>query len=438
MEKSKNTYYNYNKIMTIKPAFTIKEPFVENEGNYGDLFWCSYENDPKKYLCKKLKTIDTSLEIELEAAHRLKFLPTVYNVKRIEYIDGVKWLVSEYIDGATLLDNYKGPHHKLLLLHLLCTLEEMENNLICHNDLHGGNILVIETKLEYVIYHIFGIMLHVKTFGILPVIIDFGMARIEDYIYKPSIAGLNEGELGTLAYNPMYDLSKLLYNFDGVFQQEDLYLKIIAYKYTCDYIFDKIKDWVPTEINKLWEPITETLSTMYPKLSEMIDYNISGPLMSFPNIDVTRVPITKYMRYLESIVPQYTKSQFKRLVYRVLQTGPHDVLYNPFCYIGVLFKAGINKFLKNIPDFFSNVPSIYTIVKYMVKTYPDYIIPDDDPDDDLYNYDSKFEATINAELLYCTSKYGASTVYNPSTNSDTSHIATASDSSYTTADSDDT
>uniref|UniRef100_A0AAU7SRX3 Phosphotransferase n=1 Tax=Heteronotia binoei irido-like virus TaxID=3141948 RepID=A0AAU7SRX3_9VIRU len=347
-------------------TLTIHEKFAGEQGYYGSVYWCNYPNNPTRYLCKKLKhNIDMSLEIEHEASRRLAHLPTVYKTKGIEIVDATRWLVSEYVPGQSLYD-YQGSEITNIFLHLMCTLEEMREKQICHNDLHSRNIIITPSTLSVVHYHYNGIVRDIRVFGVLPVIIDFGLSRIEDYWCKPIIAGFSHGNLATIIFDPRFDKLRLMDVFSSILPKK---LAIMA-KVTGAPLLAKIAKWACRNIYKLWAPLNYETEFIFKKLETSIDYGTTGALLSFPEPDPTptRPEQRRHLRILNTAM--FAAPDTRVMAATVLRQGSAHPLFFPFCTVAMFLRRGIKDFLSDRPPILDTVPLGSQWISYILRHYP--------------------------------------------------------------------
>lgn len=74
-----------------------------------------------------------------------------------------------------------------LIFALLCAYQAFK---FTHNDLHQNNIVIVKTKLNVVSYNLYGKTFYIPTYGVIPVIIDYGRVYI-NYDNKSFGAALN-------------------------------------------------------------------------------------------------------------------------------------------------------------------------------------------------------------------------------------------------------
>lgn len=318
-------------------AFYLKEA-LDNQGLYGQVFWCGYEGDDRLYVAKRLKLDDFGLHIEKEAARRLVNLPTVYKIKGIERLGDLRYLVSHYISGVALEDYYSD-NMENIFLHLLCTIQVMGNYDICHNDLHAGNIIVTKSSLTHVKY-CFGVdSIKVKVNGELPVVLDFGLANIGNFRYRPMISGLASGNIASIANDNRFDRLKLFRLFSDLLESDTRICKII--KQLGKPNLKRVALWMRMNRGLIWDPINSNLEYKYNKLFSLVDYHSSGILLSFPPITMPNYDVvTARLTRLENAV-----NMSESTMVLILKTGYMHPLHHALCILGQLLRNGVQTLL---------------------------------------------------------------------------------------------
>lgn len=80
---------------------------------------------------------------------------------------------------------------------------------ITHYDLHADNVMVADTPYDVHVYKFGDSVIPIRTFGLAPVIIDFGMAYIPNSKYNATCVFSNEGYT-TFTSHPIVDSRLLL------------------------------------------------------------------------------------------------------------------------------------------------------------------------------------------------------------------------------------
>jgi serine/threonine protein kinase len=98
--------------------------------------------------------------------------------------DELHFVVMEYIPSGDVMEFVKTANLKQVksfLTQLVLTYADlMMNFTLLHNDVHSGNILVRKTIRKTASYHLAGKLYRVKTEGVMPVLVDFGLSKLPD------------------------------------------------------------------------------------------------------------------------------------------------------------------------------------------------------------------------------------------------------------------
>lgn len=355
-------------------ALIIAEPFVENKGLFGIMFWGRIPGKETKYICKKLHTPDMSFEIEMEASRRIN-LPTVYKVVMItdDVIDSKtnknerkdRWLVSKHVTGSLLFESEMDNSALVnIFVHLFCTLSVMEELNIVHNDLHWGNIIIHPTKRKFVEYKIKGLTYKIAVFGYIPVLIDFGNAAIRDFNVKPNITGFTAGNLGSVIPDTRYDKLKLLKLFSK-------HLKILElgmdFKLACKQISSRLAKSSTESMGNMWYYFDEVTKGIFPYINCSFTLDVSGMLQTLPCVELpSEYSILEKMEaFLEK-----TELSTNEFLYEVIKTGSSHPMYHSCCIIATLFGKGIDRFITRMNTDISGVEIGVEFVDLILEKTP--------------------------------------------------------------------
>jgi serine/threonine protein kinase len=158
----------------------------------------------KKIIVKTSKFIDYAIEGEFEALKLLKKLKSDHFTKLIKKNFKKKpKLFIKYVDGNSFSDYLRLPiemkiEDVQMLINIsyqtLAACAYMYLKLgITHNDLHTSNILVRETDCDVHVYKFEDQVFEFKTYGRMPVIIDFGYSYVPNRKLYPPIAFFDIG-----------------------------------------------------------------------------------------------------------------------------------------------------------------------------------------------------------------------------------------------------
>ena len=152
----------------------------------------------------------------------------------------IKILQYNYTDGVKLSDCIKTIEQKeiiSILKQLMCVLMmAQEYCRFTHYDFHLENILIEKCDVNQVnVYYICGEFYVVPTYGVIPVIIDYGYSYTKGLIYSPYTQCSEYYDLGIFPnFDCKYDICKLLYSIRYSCKLSILN-NIIDNIYGCDY-----------------------------------------------------------------------------------------------------------------------------------------------------------------------------------------------------------
>lgn len=239
-----------------------------------------------------------------------------------------------------------------LMLHVLCTIEVMKSYGICHNDLHLKNIIVTKSNLTHVKY-CFGVeYLSVAVMGELPVLIDFGLANIQGFKYKPIITGITDGTLGSIINDSKFDQMSFLYwlyhNQVDLGREKPLYKFI---KVLSKPILKTISDWIwANSLTKvLWRKINLVIGDR-PHMGVFVDYYSSGILLSFPKAELPPKHVIKVR--LDSL-ENWLGMNFNKVTnaaMTVLKAGALHPQFFALTILGQLLRDGVQEFISKFKE----------------------------------------------------------------------------------------
>jgi hypothetical protein len=198
------------------------------------------KNDKEEYIVKISKNIDFTLELENEAWKRLSnfnsphfckisnFIPLKKGSKNYciffnsiqvhpsggKYKKNSEKLFVEMKEknifenksfSSLLIDETIHPSALLNCVRQTLTAISMYEKVgITHYDLHMENVMISSTLYDYHIYQIDEIFISIMTFGICPVIIDFGLSHISDFKWAATSAFM-KNSITTCCNDPLID-----------------------------------------------------------------------------------------------------------------------------------------------------------------------------------------------------------------------------------------
>jgi hypothetical protein len=170
----------------------------------------------------------------------------------------------------------------------LCVCENLRRELgIVHNDLHTSNVLVVKTELEYVQFDFDGNTYKYKTYGFLPIIIDFGYAYVKG---EKMLAPMFCADIGYFTYEEdlLSDARILLNKIQNAMlkyrNKEDKVIRLVKIIDSLFYPLDLDKNgWFQT--NHFTDVINEMLNVIQTEMNDEIglfndNYDESEDLMN--------------------------------------------------------------------------------------------------------------------------------------------------------------
>lgn len=202
--------------------FDSASPINErDQGVQGAVFKCMWKDKPA--IMKMSNHIDFVLELEEEAWNRLKRLNCVHFCEVFERLplkpgERRYCLFYKEITNNSRNDSinnliYEQAHHPNAILNCvrqtLAAMVMFEELGITHYDLHGDNVMVTDTPYDVHVYKFGNQLIPIRTYGLAPVIIDFGLAYIPNSRYNAPCVFAKEG-FTTYMSDPIVDSRLLL------------------------------------------------------------------------------------------------------------------------------------------------------------------------------------------------------------------------------------
>ncbi|ASZ85124.1 144L [Cherax quadricarinatus iridovirus] len=204
--------------------------FIDEEisqGNQSQVVKCKF--DGKNAIIKSPNSIEFTPELERDAWQILKQLNCInfcevykilpYTVGSLEHsivyeeisIKGKNYSLHDIITNSIF------PPHIIYncIMQTMGTILMMEQKGITHYDLHTDNIMIKPTPYDVHVYKIGNEIIPIVTFGITPVIIDFGMSHIKNHKYKSTSYFANIGVTNFMS-DPFVDSRVFLRNCTSV------------------------------------------------------------------------------------------------------------------------------------------------------------------------------------------------------------------------------
>ncbi len=193
----------------------------KDQGVQGVVFKCIWKE--KAAIIKMSNHIDFVLELEEEAWNHLKSLNCLHFCEVLErlplrpgerrYCLFYKEITNNSRNDSLANLIYEGAHHPNAILNCvrqtLAATVMFEGLGITHYDLHADNAMVTDTPYDVHVYKFGDKIIPIRTYGLAPVIIDFGMAYIPNTRYNATSVFATEGYT-TFMPDPIADSRLLL------------------------------------------------------------------------------------------------------------------------------------------------------------------------------------------------------------------------------------
>jgi hypothetical protein len=168
------------------------------QGTQGSIYGCKWNKKPA--IVKKFIDQTFAFELEIQIWNVLKDFKNIHFCKI--YDTGENYIVFKQIAfEKTLLSIsdifYEKKYTTSLALNCifqtLAAVIMYEKKNITHYDLHGDNVLIQKTPYDIHVYKIDNFFMAIETFGMTPVIIDFGLSYLNNFNYLSTFSFLNYG-----------------------------------------------------------------------------------------------------------------------------------------------------------------------------------------------------------------------------------------------------
>jgi serine/threonine protein kinase len=194
---------------------------TKDQGAQGFVYKCLWEN--KAAILKISNYIDFVLELEEEAWNKLKTLNCIHFCEVFDklplkpggnsYCLFYKEIINNQRNDSLANLVYEQNHHPIAFLNCirqtLAAISMFETLGITHYDLHADNVMIADTNYDVHLYKLGDHLIPIRTFGLAPVIIDFGMAFIPNMHYNATCVFSKHG-FTTFMDDPLVDSRLLL------------------------------------------------------------------------------------------------------------------------------------------------------------------------------------------------------------------------------------
>jgi hypothetical protein len=403
----------------LKNASPINE---KDQGVQGSVFKCTWKDELA--VMKISNHVDFVLELEEEAWNRLKRLNCLHFCEIFEKIpikagDRNYCLFYKEITNSggrndTLANFiYEQNHHPIAIFNCvrqtLAAMIMFETFGITHYDLHADNAMITDTPYDVHVYKFGEHIFPIRTYGLAPVIIDFGLAYIPNSRYNASCVFAKDGfttympdplvDSRLLLMTSIKDLKKLVKSFRACARK----LVNSKYKDACVVIekFIKMTELIFTPLrlqdngwykkDGMFPSIVDQLIDQLPPSVKQAKRGIFKPenfdwIIELLQHEVT-IPVTEYkpdtppfnkatcilaIDWIKYVEPVFRNTYEEQVFFKDLVSIPHDAEIDTYTIMRHRYPKikNINKLrkkIKNIGDALSNFIYEKTIETERIK-----------------------------------------------------------------------
>lgn len=364
---------------TASSIFDNATPINEkDQGVQGVVMKCMWKDEPA--VMKISNHIDFVLELEEEAWNHLKKLNCIHFCEVFEklpikpgerrYCLFYKEITNNSRNDSLANLIFEQAHHPNAILNCvrqtLAAMVMFEELGITHYDLHADNVMVTDTPYDVHVYKFGDKIVPIRTYGLAPVIIDFGLAYIPDTRYNASCVFARDG-FTTYMPDPIVDSRLLLMTAvrelkESVKTLRSRNRKVFnsQYKDTCNVIEKFIKKteliFTPLRLNRengwfkkedMFPNIMDDLKDELPKtlmksekgifkpdnfdwIIELLQHELTIPITQYkpdapPFGKATCILAMDWKKFVESVIRNTHEEQ---LFFKDLVSIPHDADMN--------------------------------------------------------------------------------------------------------------
>jgi len=442
-------YYDNN--FLIERSISDVSPINDDDqGVQGFVYKCIWKNQPA--VMKTSNYIDFILELEEDAWNHLKKLNCIHfcevleklplNIGEKRYCLFFKEIVNNNQNDSLANLIFEGSHHPNAILNCirqsLCAMIMFETLGITHYDLHADNVMITNTPYDFHVYKFEDCIIPIKTYGLAPVIIDFGMAYIPNTRYHATCVFSKDGYT-TFMPDPIVD-SRLLLKTAGkdlkellkysksqkqrkvsTFKYKDAYKTIEKFTKIIDIFFTTLKlrenGWYKQD--NIFPNINNFLVRSLPKMLrnsnqgifktenfnwvvELLQNEIKIPIVERKDEEMSFEKTTclfaiEWKKYVEPII---RNTHEELLFFKDLVLIPHDFSENEKQYITIKHRYPNIKNIKRLRDIIRHMGNALN------NTIYDNIMEINKIKQDLYSkLPHKTTKDILRALPTCTNKY---------------------------------
>lgn len=345
---------------------------IKDQGVQGIVMKCEWKGEPA--VMKMSKHIDFVVELEEEAWNRLKKLDCLHFCEVIEKLPikaGERRYCLFYKEVTNNSRNnslgnliFEQTHHPNAILNCvrqtLAAIVLFEGLGITHYDLHSDNAMVTDTPYDVHVYKFGDEIIPIRTYGLAPVVIDFGLAYIPNTRYNATCVFAKDG-FTTYMQDPIVDSRLLLMTAVRELKKSLKTLRsrtrrvLNQYKDTCAVIERFIKKveliFIPLRLqesgwfakNDMFPDIVDELINQLPRVLQEAKKGIFKPdnfdwIIELLQHEIT-IPVTQYkpdapsfcqatcrlaMVWKQFVDPVIRNTREEQLFFKDLVSIPHD------------------------------------------------------------------------------------------------------------------
>lgn len=381
-------------------VFTFAQPINEkDQGMQGEVFRCMWKGEAS--IMKKSKHVDFVLELEEEAWTLLKTLNCVHFCEvldRIPVTPGSQrycLFFKEITNNLCKRDSlanliFERQHHPNALLNCvrqtLAAMVMFESLGITHYDLHADNVMITDAPYDIHVYKFGDDLIPIRTYGLAPVIIDFGLAHLPDFRYNASSVFAMDG-FTTYMSDPFVDSRLLLLTSTKELgdlvtgsKQKSQYSTIDQFNKKVELIFKDLKlerngwfqkegmfpnimgelgDQFPLSIQNIKKGVFKDENICW--ILELLQHEVTIPVLQYkldvPPFNKTLVKlVVKWKMFVEPVIRNTFEEQlfFKDLVAMPSEPSIDDYVKMNHRYPKIKNIKMLRRLTKTLGDAFSN------------------------------------------------------------------------------------
>lgn len=350
----------------------------KDQGVQGIVMKCMWNDEPA--VMKISNHIDFVLELEEEAWRRLKDLNCLHFCEVFEklpiksgehrYCLFYKEIINNSRNDSLANLIFDNNHHPNAILNCvrqtLAAISMFEHLGITHYDMHADNAMVTDTPYDVHVYKFGDCIVPIRTYGLAPVIIDFGLAHIPNNHYNASCVFAKDG-FTTYIRDPIVDSRLLLTTAvkelkksvktlrsraRRIAQYKDIYNVIERFNKKVELIFTPLRlnrengwfkkeDMFPNIVDELMDQLPESLMKSkngvfkpdnFDWIIELLQHELIIPVTEYkPNaLSFSKATCMLAMDWKRFVEPVIRNTHEEQLFFKDLVSTPHDASTDVF------------------------------------------------------------------------------------------------------------